>query len=315
MIQDTPVEIHVTEIDWFFECGYRWSRERRIGDWAAVVTLPFARGGAVHAARAYALDHWKQHRAFPSLEDLRQAGRRDVVGRMGGDDAPWDPEQGDHFFLDEETAEKVYLEAVVDEADPYIRFDVAHVLPRYLELEIVACEERSEVPIRSGELQHEYVLTGQVDLLGRERLSGRLANHDLKTGAKLQQRDADLRAQLSGYSALIHRRWGEWPLHALGCPRFLKGPPKEVSAGAIVEQIETAAGPRWGVYETITTDRNEEDVQAFLARLELFLQMSEAGWFPVAPAGFFSPCHRCPHATAHGSQACPYTSTAGGKIR
>lgn len=288
-----------------------------MGDWPETNTRPFMRGRAVHAAREYALTTWKgsaekvADRKWPTFEELKEIGRSTICLGLGGDSAPWDDDLGDHFWEEPDTGEKVPLHELEKEVEPYVRFDVEHVLPRYEHLEIVAVEERWHIPIEDDELKDDYVLTGKIDLLVRETASGRLALHDLKTGTKIQQHAADLSPQLSGYSAGVHTLFGEWPLHALGSPRFLKKCPKDIRPGSVVEQIDDDL---WGVYETVTTDRGPNDVAAYLKRLKMVLQMREAGWFPPAKGGFMSPCQRCPHAFGKGEQHCEYTSTASGKI-
>jgi hypothetical protein len=307
-----PIEVHVTELDWFYECAYRYSRQKVVGDWPETNSRPFMRGRAVHKAREHALLHFSgqiegqedKKGSWPTYEELVQIGRERLALDLGGDMAPFDTELNDYFWEEPDTGKKVPMEEIVDEVDPYVRFDVEHILPRFEGAEMVAVEERWHILIEDDDLQDTYELTGKLDLLVREPVSGRLVNHDLKTGSKITQEAADLTPQLSGYSAGIHAQYGEYPLHALGSPRFLKRCPKEVKPGSVVEQIHDDL---WGVYETISTDRGPEHVAAFLSRLKMVLQMREQGWFPPAKGGFMSPCQRCPHAFAEGSQACPYT--------
>jgi hypothetical protein len=317
-----PIEIHVTEVDWFYECGYRYSRQKISGDWPETNSRPFMRGRAVHKAREAALHYFDAAetvanvREWPTFEELAQMGRELIVQDLGGEDAPWDPELEEHFWTEPDSGTKVPLSELEREIEPYIRFDLEHVLPRFESLDIVAIEERWHIPIEDPDLSLPYVLTGKIDMLVRETASGRLANHDLKTGAKISQEFADLAPQLSGYSAGIHQLYGEWPLHALGSPRFLKSEPRgELRPGSVVEEIEVQGEKLWGVYETVTTDRGPEDVSAFLERLKMFLFMREEMTYPPAKGGFMSPCARCPHAFAAEERLrCPYASTAGGKI-
>lgn len=310
-----PIEVHVTELDWFFECGYRWSRQHVSGDWPETNSRPFMRGRAVHAAREHALLSWGgkvegvEGGKWPTLEEMKEIGRQRVLLDMGGEMAPWDAELEDYFA--EMPGGTCTLGSLEQEIEPYLRFDVEHVLPRYAAAELVAVEERWHIPIDAPDLTELYVLTGKLDLLARDPLSGRLVNHDLKTGARVTQEAADLSPQLSGYSAGIHHLYGEWPLHALGSPRFLKQCPSALKPGAIAEQL---GEDLWGVYETVSTDRGPADVAAYLERLKVFLSMREAGWFPPAKGGFMSPCQRCPHAfEADSVMACKYTPGAAAR--
>jgi len=310
-----PIEVHVTEVDWFYECAYRWSRQKVIGDWGETNSRPFMRGRAVHHAREVALTNFagavpegedplceKGH--WPSFEELKRAGMARLEMDLGGDHAPFDDKTGDYCWIEPDTGEVVPFSELMEEIEPYIEFDRNNILPRFEKADIVAVEERWYLPIQSEALKNDYVLTGKLDLLVREPVSGRLVNHDLKTGARITQKDADLSPQLSGYSAGIQAKYDELPLHALGSPRFLVGPPRNTGPGAVVEQLENGM---WGVYETVSTDRGPDDILAYLKRLAMFLEMREHEWFPPAKGGFMSPCARCPHAFADGEERCDYS--------
>jgi len=316
-----PRFIRVTEIDSFFTCGHRWKLQQD-GEIMQRESMPLIRGGAVHASREFAFNHWlgkedkKTKGKWPSYDEMVLAGNRDFLMRAGGESAQYDDERGE-YMLHTDSGEKVCESDVMAEIAPYVAFDRQFVLPHLAQLEIVACEERWELPLHDPELKDDYVITGKVDLLVREIGSGRLALHDLKTGSKIQQADADQRQQLAGYSAGIHAEYGEYPMHALGSPRFLKNKPKKLEPGAICEPFVMDAGTErertlFGIYETVSTDRNEHDVQVFLARLKQMLLMVEANVFPPAASGFMSECYRCELAKRRKDR-CAFAGTAGGK--
>ncbi len=320
-------EIHVTDVDRFFECPVKWARERS-GEWADKFGKPAVVGLTAHKARRGAIEYYfgpdvedlgefdgtvaghhnPPRKRFPTFEELCEIGREEVERYIPA---------GAKVFTDVD-GQAHEPQTILDEAALFIEFDQKALLPTFVE-HVIGVEERSHWDVRVPGLQREYILTGQWDALARDPTTGTLTVRDLKTGKRpISQDAADLSSQLSGYAQGIYLEHEEWPIFALDCVRILKTQPKgELKPGSVIEELHDG---RWAVSDLIRTARGPRDVQVYNARLKLMLEMWEAHEFggaalpPATASTFMSPCHRCTHAlTADESKRCEWSSTAGGQ--
>lgn len=316
-------EIHVTDVDRFYECPVKWARERS-GEWADKFGKAAVVGLTAHKARRGAIEHYfgsdevlgdgvatidmNPRRRFPTFEELCEIGRDEILEYVP---------TGAKVFTDVDGKEHE-PQAILDEAALFIEFDQKALLPTFID-HVIGVEERKHWDVRVPGLQREYILTGQWDALARDPTTGTLTVRDLKTGKRpISQDAAHLSSQLSGYAQGIYLEYGEWPIFALDCVRILKTAPKgELKQGSVIEELHDG---RWAVSDLIRTARGPRDVQVYNARLKLMLEMWEAHDFhgaalpPASASSFLSPCHRCPHAlTADETKRCEWSSTAGGQ--
>lgn len=291
----TVRKLHASRIE--SACFWR-DRQYETGAWLRQPFVPFLRGHAVHGARHVAFASYLASKALPSMPELFDAAKHAVEDRV-----------------EEDGKKGIYTDpadvtAALDAGLPMVEAD------RILNLEalaphVVAVEEELEVPVDGT----DFVLTGRLDVRGRDPVTGTGAVLDLKTAEKppgsKAQLAADLSLQLSNY-ALLHRvHFGHIPTFALDyVTAMAKGPKAETIARDGLRCAPLSSGGV-GVTRRVVTTRGPDDLAAALARLRFRVDLETEGRYPPAcSSGLMPECARCIHySNADPAQRCGFVTT------
>lgn len=290
---------HVTAVDRWLECGHR-EHAYETNRWRMPAPKPAQlRGRAVHEARRAYFRKFKKTKTEPTLEEVLDAANTKLLD----DTKHLDPEEADPIV------DKAY-----EDAKPYIETDHGGVLRTFAPA-VIAVEKRITIPYEGPGLRKKYLLTGQLDVIGKDTLSGRLVDRDLKTGKAMSQVAANASTQLSLYGALVEAEYGKPPLHVLDSVTIYKSSRWKPVEGEIVVRLAEPAPetgkPRFGVQRTMSTERSPRDHDAALRKLHFVLSMREQEFYPPAGGGITPACHTCPH-RGHvvESQRCEFASAS-----
>lgn len=277
------------------DCPYR-DRQYEVGEWVRAPKPYFMRGTMVHGARQWAVSYAQAQGDMPPEDDVIESGREHGKLRQEEDAAkgvaPLEPEDFAEAF---------------DEAVPLIQTDYRLVLPRVAP-HVVAIEEKLE-----ADLGDDIILTGTVDLRGRDPVTETSTLDDLKTAAKAPGKDAVLRAalspQLSLYAALLAAHGHGIPRMSLTYVWSMKRGPSDASIEKLGLRVTKLPFDLVGVSRTIPTTRSRADINAALHRVRIRVQREREGIYPPATAsGITIPCMTCEHwGAGDPSQRCPFS--------